>query len=112
MQTYALGQTGMLARLTGHPGDRRMTQERLMVPRTLREEVARAHHRLAAAGLVTLSFGNASGRDRESGAIVIKPSGIACDALAPDDLVVIALDGTVLEGTLRPSSDTPTHLEL
>jgi L-ribulose-5-phosphate 4-epimerase len=83
-----------------------------VVPATLREQVARAHHRLAAAGLVTLSFGNASGRDRDSGAIVIKPSGVACDVLEPDDLVVLALDGSVLEGTLRPSSDTPTHLEL
>jgi L-ribulose-5-phosphate 4-epimerase len=83
-----------------------------MVPRTLREQVSRAHHRLAASGLVTLSFGNASGLDQASGTVVIKPSGIACDALQPDDLVVVALDGTVLEGTLRPSSDTPTHLEL
>jgi L-ribulose-5-phosphate 4-epimerase len=83
-----------------------------VVPRRLREDVARAHHRLAAGGLVTLSFGNASGRDRESGTIVIKPSGVACDALEPDDLVVLGLDGTVLEGTMRPSSDTPTHLEL
>ncbi len=97
MQTYAPGQTGMLVS---------------MVPRTLRELVADAHHRLAAAGLVTVSFGNASGRDRESGAIVIKPSGIACDALEPDELVVLALDGSVLEGTMRPSSDTPTLLEL
>ena len=59
-----------------------------MIPRTLREEVCRAHHRLASSGLVTLSFGNASERDPASGAIVIKPSGIACDALEPDDLVV------------------------
>jgi L-ribulose-5-phosphate 4-epimerase len=62
---------------------------------------------------VALSWGNVSGRDPGSGAIVIKPSGIACDALRPDDLVVVSVqDGTVLEGSLRPSSDTPTHLEL
>jgi L-ribulose-5-phosphate 4-epimerase len=85
----------------------------MMVPRTLRDEVCRAHHRLAAAGLVELSWGNASGRDPGSGAIVIKPSGIACDALEPDDLVVVSIeDGRVLEGSLRPSSDTDTHLEL
>jgi len=84
-----------------------------MIPRTLREEVCRAHHRLAASGLVSLSFGNASGRDPATGAIVIKPSGIACDALEPDDLVVVSVaDGSIIEGTMRPSSDTPTHLEL
>jgi L-ribulose-5-phosphate 4-epimerase len=83
-----------------------------MVPRSLREQVSRAHHRLAASGLVTLSFGNASGLDRASGTVVIKPSGIPCEALQPEDLVVVALDGTVVEGTLRPSSDSPTHLEL
>jgi L-ribulose-5-phosphate 4-epimerase len=84
-----------------------------MIPRSLREDVCRAHHRLAASGLVTLSFGNASARDPGTGAIVIKPSGVACEALEPDDLVALSVeDGAVLEGTLRPSSDTPTHLEL
>jgi L-ribulose-5-phosphate 4-epimerase len=85
----------------------------MMVEPALREEVCRAHHRLAEAGLVALSWGNASARDPDSGAIVIKPSGIACDALEPDDLVVVSIeDGTVQEGRMRPSSDTPTHLEL
>jgi L-ribulose-5-phosphate 4-epimerase len=84
-----------------------------MIPPSLRDDVCRAHHRLAASELVALSFGNASGRDPESGAIVIKPSGIACEALEPDDLVVVSVeDGAVLEGSMRPSSDTATHLEL
>ena len=79
----------------------------------LREAVCDANRRLAAVGLVTLSFGNASGVDRAAGVIVIKPSGVACDAVTPDQLVVVALeDGSIVEGALRPSSDTPTHLEL
>ena len=79
----------------------------------LREEVCRANRDLVAAGLVTLSFGNASGVDRAAGVLVIKPSGVAYDALRPDDMVVVRLgDGAVVDGRLRPSSDTPTHLEL
>jgi L-ribulose-5-phosphate 4-epimerase len=84
-----------------------------MIPQALREQVAQANHDLMHAGLVTLSFGNVSGVDREAGALVIKPSGIACDAVRPQDLVVVSLaDGRVLEGAMRPSSDTPTHLRL
>ena len=79
----------------------------------LREQVARANAELVRAGLVTLSFGNASGVDREANALVIKPSGVPCDAVQPEDLVVVSLeDGRVLEGSMRPSSDTPTHLRL
>lgn len=79
----------------------------------LREQVAAANRALAAAGLVTLSFGNASGVDRERGVLVIKPSGIPCGAVRPDDTVVVSLDdGRVVGGTLRPSSDTPTHRAL
>lgn len=79
----------------------------------LREQVAEANRGLAAAGLVTLSFGNASGVDRERGVLVIKPSGVACDRLRPEDAVVVSLDdGSVVEGSMRPSSDTPTHLVL
>jgi L-ribulose-5-phosphate 4-epimerase len=79
----------------------------------LRERVAEANHGLVDAGLVTLSFGNASGVDRERGILVIKPSGIACDRVEPDDLVVVSLsEGNVVEGSMRPSSDTPTHLAL
>jgi L-ribulose-5-phosphate 4-epimerase len=84
-----------------------------MIGIALREQVARANAELARAGLVTLSFGNVSGVDREAGALVIKPSGVACDSVHPEDLVVVSLDdGRVLEGNLRPSSDTPTHLRL
>jgi len=84
----------------------------LLLP-DLREKVWLANQALVRAGLVTLSFGNASGVDRESGVLVIKPSGVPYDVLRPDDLVVVSLeDGRVVEGSLRPSSDTPTHLLL
>lgn len=84
-----------------------------MIAMALREHVARANRDLASAGLVTLSFGNVSGRDSEADALIIKPSGIPCEAIQPEDLVVVSLsDGRVLEGRLRPSSDTPTHLRL
>src|SRR5919106_1129815 len=79
----------------------------------LREQVAEANRSLAAAGLVVMAFGNASGVDRDRDALVIKPSGIPCDRIRPEDAVVVALaDGTVMEGDLRPSSDTPTHRAL
>ncbi len=79
----------------------------------LREQVWRANQGLVRAGLVTLSFGNASGVDREAGVLVIKPSGVPYDVLRPEQLVVVSLeDGRVIEGDLRPSSDTPTHLIL
>src|SRR5213593_53404 len=79
----------------------------------LREEVCDANQQLVRAGLVTLSFGNASGVDRDAGALVIKPSGVAYDKLRPADMVVVDLaDGTARDGRLRPSSDTPTHLAL
>jgi L-ribulose-5-phosphate 4-epimerase len=79
----------------------------------LREQVWRANLGLVSAGLVTLSFGNASGVDREAGVLVIKPSGVPYDVLRPEQLVVVSLeDGRVVEGDLRPSSDTPTHLIL
>lgn len=80
---------------------------------TLREHVCQANMDLVAAGLVTLTWGNASGVDREAGVMVIKPSGVDYNRLRPDDLVVVALDtGEVVEGELRPSSDAPTHLVL
>lgn len=80
----------------------------------LREQVAAANRGLAEAGLVTLSFGNASGVDREAGVMVIKPSGIPCARVRPQDTVVVALrDGHVTGGdSLRPSSDAPTHRAL
>ena len=76
----------------------------------LREEVCEANRALVAASLVTLSFGNASGVDRARGLLVIKPSGVPYERLRPADMVVVSLDDErVVEGTLRPSSDTPTH---
>ena len=84
----------------------------LLLP-DLREQVWRANQGLVRAGLVTLSFGNASGVDRKIGVLVIKPSGVPYDQLRPEHLVVVSLeDGRVVEGDLRPSSDTPTHLIL
>jgi L-ribulose-5-phosphate 4-epimerase len=79
----------------------------------LREQVLQANQGLVKAGLVALSFGNASGVDRDAGVLIIKPSGIPYEQLRPEHLVVVSLaDGTVVEGELRPSSDTPTHLHL
>lgn len=79
----------------------------------LREAVWRANLALVEAGLVTLSFGNASGLDRATGLMLIKPSGVPYSDLRPEHLVAVALDdGQPVAGALRPSSDTPTHLEL
>jgi L-ribulose-5-phosphate 4-epimerase len=79
----------------------------------LREEVATATRALDRAGLVTLSFGNVSGIDRAAGVLVIKPSGLRCADVGPDDLVAVTLaDGAVVEGRARPSTDTPTHRSL
>ena len=79
----------------------------------LREGVCRANLALVRGGLVTLSFGNASGVDRAAGVFVIKPSGVPYDELRPEHLVAVSLeDGSVVDGDLRPSSDTPTHLRL
>lgn len=79
----------------------------------LRAEVAEANRAIDRAGLVTLSFGNVSGVDREAGVLLIKPSGIPCGDVEPGDLVAVALDdGRVVEGDARPSTDTPTHRHL
>ena len=78
----------------------------------LKEEVWRANLRLVESGLVVLTWGNVSGLDPETGLVVIKPSGVGYDVMKPSDMVVVGLDGQVVEGALRPSSDTPTHLEL
>lgn len=79
----------------------------------LREQVCAANRELVAAGLVTLAFGNASAVDREADAMVIKPSGVAYERLTPSDMVIVSLaTGRVVDGALRPSSDTPTHLTL
>ncbi|BAS27952.1 L-ribulose-5-phosphate 4-epimerase [Limnochorda pilosa] len=76
----------------------------------LRQAVWEANVRLPRERLVTMTSGNASGRDAETGLVVIKPSGVLYDELQPEDLVVVDLDGNVVEGRLRPSVDTSTHL--
>ena len=77
------------------------------------ERVHRANQTLVESGLVTETFGNVSGVDRAAGLFVIKPSGVPYAQLTPASLVAVSLEtGRVLEGDLRPSSDTPTHLEL
>lgn len=78
----------------------------------LREEVLEANLELVRRGLVLYTFGNASGIDRASGLIVIKPSGVPYDRMTPGDLTIVDGDGNVVEGALRPSSDLPTHLVL
>ena len=78
----------------------------------LREQVWNANLELVRKNLVLYTWGNVSGLDRESGLVVIKPSGVDYDVLKPEDLVVLDLDGNVVEGQYRPSSDTDTHLEL
>lgn len=78
----------------------------------LKEEVFRANLDLVKHGLVIFTWGNVSGIDRESGLVVIKPSGVGYDEMNAADMVVVDLDGNVVEGSLRPSSDTPTHLAL
>ena len=78
----------------------------------LKEQVYRANMLLPEHRLVTFTWGNVSGIDRESGLVVIKPSGVEYDTMKPEDMVVVDLDGKVVEGKYRPSSDTPTHVEL
>ena len=79
---------------------------------SLKEKVFRANLDLVKHGLVIFTWGNVSGIDRSTGYVIIKPSGISYEKLTVDDMVVIDLDGVVIEGYLKPSSDTPTHLEL
>jgi L-ribulose-5-phosphate 4-epimerase len=78
----------------------------------LRKRVYQANIDLVDLGLVTLTWGNVSGLDRESGIVAIKPSGVDYEDLAPENLVLVDLAGNRVEGDLNPSSDTPTHLEL
>ncbi|MCC8088493.1 MAG: L-ribulose-5-phosphate 4-epimerase [Rikenellaceae bacterium] len=78
----------------------------------LKKEVFKANLDLVKHNLVIFTWGNVSAIDREKGLVVIKPSGVSYDDMRPEDMVVIDMDGNVVEGDLRPSSDTPTHLEL
>jgi len=78
----------------------------------LKQEVLQANLLLPKYQLITFTWGNVSGIDRESGLVVIKPSGVEYDGMTVEDMVVVDLNGKVVQGTLRPSSDTATHLEL
>ena len=80
--------------------------------KSLREEVLEANHELVRQNLVVFTFGNASGFDRPSGLVLIKPSGVPYSTMKASDLVLSDLDGKIVEGNLRPSSDLPTHLAL
>ncbi|MDE7211811.1 MAG: L-ribulose-5-phosphate 4-epimerase [Lachnospiraceae bacterium] len=78
----------------------------------LKQEVYEANMLLPKYGLITFTWGNVSGIDREKGLVVIKPSGVEYDVMKPEDMVVVDLNGNRVEGDLNPSSDTPTHIEL
>ena len=78
----------------------------------LKKQVLKANLELDRRGLIIYTWGNVSGIDREKGLVVIKPSGVAYDELRVESMVVLKLDGQVVEGDLKPSSDTPTHLGL
>lgn len=78
----------------------------------LKEKVYHANLDLVKHGLVIFTWGNVSGIDRESGLVVIKPSGVDYDTMTVDGMVVVDLDGNIVEGRLKPSSDTPTHLAI
>jgi L-ribulose-5-phosphate 4-epimerase len=80
-----------------------------MLLEQLRAEVLEANLELVRRGLVLYTFGNASGIDREQGLVVIKPSGVDYDDLKPEDMVVTDLDGRIVDGALKPSSDLDTH---
>jgi L-ribulose-5-phosphate 4-epimerase len=81
-----------------------------MMLERLKEEVYRLHLELPKSGLVVWTSGNVSARDPESGLVVIKPSGVPYEELRPQDHIVVDLDGKVVEGELKPSSDTASHL--
>ncbi|HPS15558.1 MAG TPA: L-ribulose-5-phosphate 4-epimerase [Spirochaetales bacterium] len=78
----------------------------------LKNAVLKANLELPKYGLVTFTWGNVSGIDRQKGLVVIKPSGVEYDVMQADDMVVVDLAGKVVEGRLKPSSDMPTHVEL
>ena len=82
----------------------------MLMLETLRNEVWRCNLELPRQGLVRTTSGNVSGRDPETGLVVIKPSGYSYEKMRPEDMVVMRLDGTVVEGDLKPSVDAATHL--
>ncbi len=78
----------------------------------LRKKVWEANMKLVDYNLVTFTWGNVSGYDKDSGCVIIKPSGVEYDLLSPENMVILSLNGDIIEGDLKPSSDTATHLEL
>ena len=98
------------------PGEARKQKNKKMrrsnMLEQLKEQVWKANLLLPKYNLVTFTWGNVSGIDREAGLFVIKPSGVEYDALQPEDMVVVDLEGRKVEGRYKPSSDTPTHAEL
>ena len=78
----------------------------------LKEKVCKANLKLYNSGIVISTFGNVSQIDRDKGLVVIKPSGVKYSLMGPNEMIVVDLDGNVIEGNLRPSTDTSTHLEL
>src|SRR5699024_10730604 len=86
-------------------GDGRMLEE-------LKEKVYESNMLLPKYNLITFTWGNVSGIDRESGYLAIKPSGVEYEDLSPEKMVIVDLNGNIVEGDLKPSSDTPTHIEL
>lgn len=87
-----------------------MNEGDLLLLKKLREEVCQANKELKNNGLVLWTSGNVSARDPETGYVVIKPSGVLFDDLTPEDIVVVDLEGNVIEGSLKPSVDTASHL--
>jgi L-ribulose-5-phosphate 4-epimerase len=90
----------------------RRAREEAGVLEALRAEVCEANLELVRRGLVLYTFGNASGLAREQGLVAIKPSGVPYEKMTPADMVITDLDGRVVEGSLRPSSDLATHVAL
>ena len=84
----------------------------MKVSKKIREQVLEANLSLVKNGLVKFTWGNASAYDKETGLVVIKPSGVEYDKMTAEDMVVVDMDGKRVEGDLKPSSDLPTHLEL
>jgi len=78
----------------------------------LKQQIFRANLSLVDHGLVIFTWGNVSAIDRDKNLVVIKPSGVSCEKMKPEDMVVVDLDGNIVEGKLKPSSDTPTHIYL
>lgn len=83
-----------------------------MLLKSLREEVLEANLELVRQGLVLYTFGNGSGISRDEGLVAIKPSGVPYERLKPEDIVITDMNGKIVDGTLKPSSDLPTHLEI